>query len=374
MKAKKYIWVILGALSLVFNWLFGVFPSLYEAIYFRGIFQIIRTIYDYTLGWIPFPMVYILFFIVVQIIYKFIQFRGFRTATGLVQKIWSILLPLFSLAGAVIFFFYFLWGFNYKQEHLSNYLKLPEITADTTELYAESIFYLEKLERLRGVISQDTIPLSFDHMDDDLESEIRHNLEWVLRDWDIPTTGRVRVRELYPKGILLRISTAGVYIPFVFEGHIDAGLHPIQYPFTMAHEMSHGYGLADEGTCNFTGFVACMASDDPFVQYSASMSIWRYMANNLRIGSPRLYKNMMKQISPNVRVDLIAVMDEMDKYPDIMPKVRDAVYDTYLKSHGVAGGLSNYSKVVEMTIAWKKSDRDSGLIEKIYSDQNSRYE
>lgn len=368
MKTKKYIWIILGVSAVVVNWLFGILPSLYKVLYFRGVFQIIRIAYDYTLGWIPFPMVYILFFIIVQIIYKFIQFKGFRSAESWHKKIWSIIFSLLSLAGAVIFFFYILWGFNYKQEHLSNYLNLPKVTADTTELYKESVFYLDKLKQLRSTISKDTLPLSFEDMSVGLESQIRGNLESVLSDWDIPTMGRVRVRKLYPKGVLLRISTAGVYIPFVFEGHIDAGLHPIQYPFTMAHEMSHGYGLADEGTCNFTGFVACMASEDPFVQYSASMSIWRYMANNLRKGSPRLYKKMMKQISANVRTDLIAVMDEMDKYPDIMPKVRDAVYDTYLKSHGVAGGLSNYSKVVEMTIAWKKSGRDKDLIEKIYSD------
>ena len=77
---------------------------------------------------------------------------------------------------------------------------------------------------------------------------------------------------------------------------------------------------------------------------------------------------MIEQMNANVRTDLIAIMDEMDMYPDIMPKVRDAVYDTYLKSHGVAGGLSNYSKVVELTIAWKKSGRDAALVEDIYSD------
>lgn len=366
MKFKKYIWIILGLIAIAINWLFGVFPSLYDVIYFRGIFQVIRSLYDYTLGWIPFPMVYVLFFVVVQIIYQFLKFKEFRSAEGVLAKVWSIILPVVSLAGAVIFFFYFLWGFNYQQRNLSDQLNLPKVTADTTELYNESVFFLDKLKDLRNVISQDSVPLSFSQMPAGLEHEIRDNLEQVFSEWDIPTNGRVRVRELNPKGILLRISTAGVYIPFVFEGHIDAGLHPIQYPFTMAHEMSHGYGLADEGTCNFTGFVACMASDNPFIQYSASMSIWRYMANNLRRGSPQLYRNLMKQIDPQVKMDLIAIMDEMDKYPDIMPKVRDAVYDSYLKSHGVAGGLANYSQVVEMTMAWKKSGRDSELIQKIY--------
>jgi len=272
------------------------------------------------------------------------------------------------LGGAVIFFFYFLWGFNYQQKQLGEILDLKPVKPDTTQLYESAVFFLGKLNRLRSNVSDKDVPLDFGYVPEDYENDIRRNLEQILSEWNLPTAGRVRVRELYPKGILLRISTAGVYIPFVFEGHIDAGLHPIQYPFTLAHEMSHGYGLADEGTCNFTGYLACMNSEDAFVQYSATMSLWRYMANNLRRASPRLYKKLNSQISDHVRMDLVAVMDEMDLYPDLFPEVRDAVYDSYLKSHGVAGGLSNYSTVVRMVLAWKETEWNPELKEKVFAD------
>ena len=366
MKIKEYIWLILGVVALALNWLFGVMPELYNVLYFKGFFQLIRVVYDFTLGWIPFPMVYILFFLVVHIIYTFLKFEGFRKSNNLFEKIKSIVLPILSLAGAVIFFFYFLWGFNYQQKTLSTQLNLPNIEADSLALYNESIFFMNRLKELRKEISDDTVALSFDKLPDNLENEIRISLEKVLSSWDLPTGGRVRVRKLYPKGLLLRISTAGVYIPFVFEGHIDAGLHPIQYPFTMAHEMSHGYGLADEGTCNFTGFLACMESDDAMVQYSATMSLWRYMANNLRRHAPSMYNDLVKKLDYKVRKDLIAVMDEMDKYPDILPDIRDAVYDSYLKSHGVKGGMSNYSTVVRLMLQWKESDVNPELKQKIY--------
>jgi hypothetical protein len=366
LKIKKYIWLILGVIALAVNWLFGVMPGLYNVLYFRGAFQLVRVVYDFTLGWIPFPMVYVLFFLVVQIIYTFLKFEGFRKSTSPFEKIKSIVVPILSLSGAVIFFFYFLWGFNYQQKTLSTQLNLPNIEADTLELYNESLFFLDRLKELRKEISTDTNALSFDKLPNNLENEIRINLEKLLSSWDLPTYGRVRVRKLYPKGLLLRISTAGVYIPFVFEGHIDAGLHPIQYPFTMAHEMSHGYGLADEGTCNFSGFLACMESDNAMIQYSATMSLWRYMANNLRRNAPSKYNELVGNLDFNVRKDLIAVMDEMDKYPDILPDIRDAVYDSYLKSHGVKGGMSNYSTVVRLILQWKASDNNAVLKQKIY--------
>lgn len=366
MKLKEYIWILLGLVAIGLNSLFGLFPSLYEAVYFRGVFQLIRVVYDYTLGWLPLPMVYVLFLVLVQIIYIFLKFEAFRKARTSMGKIKGILLPLFSFVGGVIFFFYVLWGFNYQQRIISDQLDFPKVKADTLELYQEALHFTRRMNALRQEISNDTSALSFDHLPEELEKEIRVSLESLLSSWEIPTVGRVRVRKLYPKGTLLRISTAGVYIPFVFEGHIDAGLHPIQYPFTMAHEMSHGYGLADEGTCNFSGFLACMVSDDAMIQYSATMSLWRYMANNLRRSAPKLYSELIKVMDKNVKRDLIAVMDEMDKYPDILPKVRDVVYDTYLKSHGVKGGMSSYSTVVRLVMEWKKSDKNDSLKKKIY--------
>lgn len=356
----------MGLIAFFLNWLFGLFPAFYEAFYFKGVFQILRTIYDYTLGWMPIPMVYILFLGLVQLIYIFLKFKGFRKAKTWQTKIKSIVLPLLSFVGAVIFFFYFLWGFNYQQQYIADKLDFPEVGADTLELYNESLYFMNKLADLRTSISKDTLPLGFDHLPDNMEKEIRKSLESVLSSWDIPTIGKVRVRKLYPKGILLRISTAGVYIPFVFEGHIDAGLHPIQYPFIMAHEMSHGYGLADEGTCNFTGVLACMESSNNMMQYSAVMSLWRYMVGNLRRSAPSLYSKLVKQMDQNVRTDLIAILDEMDKYPDIMPKVRDAVYNSYLKSHGVKGGIASYSGVVQLMMQWKKSNKNPELKNRVY--------
>ena len=239
MKIREYIWLILGVFALLLNELFGQVPALYEAIYFNFIFQIIRVVYDYTLGWIPVPMVYFLFFGLVHIIYKFLQFRKVKTSEGAWLKLKYILLPVFSFVGAAIFFFYVLWGFNYQQRNLSDRLDFPEVKADTLELYEESFYLMQRMKQLRENITTDTTVLSYQQLPEGMEGEIRESLERLLASWNLPTSGRVRVRKLYPKGTLLRISTAGVYIPFTAEGHIDAGLHPLQIPYVMAHEMPH---------------------------------------------------------------------------------------------------------------------------------------
>lgn len=367
---KKYLGIILGILAIGLNVLFGFFPSLADALYFNVIFQGIRVIYDYTFGWLPFPSVYILYLVFIYFIAQFLLqvYQVFKLQDWLAM-LKKLMLNVLSFSGMVIFLFYFLWGFNYKLPSVESRLGIPHVAVDTMALYRETVDILHLIEKTRLQVTQDsTVSMLESFLDDDFEDEIRSQLVPLLREWDYPAHGRVRVRRLRPKGSLLRISTAGVYIPFVCEGHIDAGLHPLQWPFTMAHEMSHGYGFADEGTCNFIGFLACMRSDDSYIQYSGLMGYWRYLASNLRRAAPSKYRRLTKMVTPMIRKDLNEVIEYLDRYPDILPDVRDRIYESYLKSHGIHGGLANYSTIVRLVMGWRETELNRPIFNKLYTD------
>jgi len=53
-----------------------------------------------------------------------------------------------------------------------------------------------------------------------LENEIRHLQEDLLKELDMPVIGKVRIRKL-PAGSLLRIRTSGIYIPHAMEGKVQ---------------------------------------------------------------------------------------------------------------------------------------------------------
>jgi len=177
------------------------------------------------------------------------------------------------------------------------------------------------------------------------ERELRTDVEKALSDLHLPHEGRVRVRQLWPKGLLLRWSTAGIYIPQSGEGHIDKGLLSVQKPFTMAHEMSHGYGVTDEGACNFIAWLACRQSRDSWIRFGGAFTYWRYAASEMPEQS---VKEVIKSFPPVVERALTLVRENDKKYPDLMPKMRDAIYSSYLERHGVKGGLQSYNYVVLM--------------------------
>ena len=53
---KRFTWIGLGLFTMFITFLLGLNPTFTEVVYSRGLFALIRWVWDYTLGWIPFQM------------------------------------------------------------------------------------------------------------------------------------------------------------------------------------------------------------------------------------------------------------------------------------------------------------------------------
>jgi len=349
----KWIWIGLGGLAIIVRLLLSFSPAFTEQVYSRGIFLGIRCLLDYTLGWMPVPVVLIV--IVGLIIFLFYKIRNLiKTHQSFPHTLGRIGLSLVSFLMGTIFLFLVMWGFNYGRLPLEKTMNLQPQPLSTEQLKSELQINTSEVANARMAIPNITdSAVVKQFLPDDLENAIRADVEALLEKLDYPTVGTVRGRLLEPKGILLRFSTAGVYFPWTGESNVDAGLHPVQIPFTLAHEFAHGYGFTDEGTCNFLAYLACTQSDNKFFQYSAQLSYWRYVASSYRRHDREAYKTFFKTLPKGVVADLYAIDANSNKYPDILPEFRDVAYDTFLKTQGVKEGMKSYSRVVMMVKAWR---------------------
>jgi hypothetical protein len=184
-----------------------------------------------------------------------------------------------------------------------------------------------------------------------MEEIMRENLVEALKEYDYPTPGKVRGWKLFPKGLLMRLGATGIYIPYVGQGHIDPGLHPLAQPPTMAHELAHGYGFGDEGTCNFWGYLACEKSNDPTIRYAGLLEYWREVAGLYNQRNPEAYQSFRETLPKGMIADVRAIREAMDRYPSFFPQFNRAFYDAFLKSQGVEEGVGSYSRVVSLVIA-----------------------
>ena len=307
--------------------------------YLGGVFQLFRIIYDHTLGYLPFPFIYVLLPLVI-----FQVFRQFFSGEKLSVK----LLKVLEVFLWILCCFYLLWAINYHATPVENKanLKMHNLSNDRLiELFDQVSLELNSLSANVGERTGQDFYAT--------EKTLRPLLEKVLDDFGYPTYGRVRVRKLFA-GSILRNRTSGIYIPHVLEGHVDGGLYPVQWPFTIAHEMSHGYGITHESDCNFFAYLACKNSNDPYIQYSATLAFWRYLASHLRSIDKELYEVKRELLNEAVINDLNQIRAYIDRYPDLMPKYRSLIYDQYLKSHGVSSGIKSYDRMILLIEAWNK--------------------
>lgn len=315
--------------------------------------MVIREIWDLFLPQLPVPVFYLFWLLVAiwVIRWSIKSWRGRRSRASWIQQGKQLALAVCGLVLA----FLLGWGFNYGRVEVNEKMGFELYQPSLEELREQVYQEAEQLAALRLRITTDTIALGAEHFPE-LEETVRPLLAAALAAHDYPAPGRPRARELRPKGILLRLSTAGVYWPWAGEGNIDAGLHPLQKPAVMAHELSHAYGFGDEGTCTFWAWLAGERATDPAYAYAFKLSYWRRIAGKLRQQEPEAYWAWRaERLAPGIRNDLQAIYENGDLYKDIAPVVRDITYDAYLKVQGIHEGLLNYGKVVKMVEGYRKN-------------------
>lgn len=330
-------------------------------LYPNYIFPVLRNIYDYSLGFLPFPSIYLLlpFWIFVIVTYVKKERKG-KGGFSVLSKVIHILLFIYVT-------FYWFWGLNYKNDNLAVRLDLEPIEISKEDVFDEASLVMKKVNALRSELGSPIYALPTLYDFNEVEDSLRYHLEAVLSELNLPNSGRVRARALQPDGFLLRFSTSGIYIPFVFEGHIDGGLYHVQHPFTAAHEMAHGYGITNEGECNFLAILVCAGSQDKYIQYSGLLAYWRYMANDVLRRDRSLGTQLLDQRSEGVICDVEEIFKTFEKYPDILPRWRDFIYDAYLKNNGIREGLKSYSSVSNYMFSWKRSNYTRLIYNSIYN-------
>ncbi len=126
------------------------------------------------------------------------------------------------------------------------------------------------------------------------------------------------------------------------------------YPFTLAHEMAHQFGIATESEANLYAFIVCVGSEDERIRYSAYVSTLLYLMNDAAYFLP----DEVESLTSPIRTEIIADLRRNREHWLVvrnksLSEVQDrGGYDAYLKTNKVSsGGRENYSEVVGLLIS-----------------------
>ncbi len=154
----------------------------------------------------------------------------------------------------------------------------------------------------------------------------------------------------------------GYYFPFSMEANINSIMYITNVAPTICHELAHTKGFIYEDDANMIGYLACINSDDPFLQYCGYLSVLSYVNNDFydSIGkSQNVYQNHVR-ISDGVAKDNIFLTREswyeVEKTTVVktstVKKVSDTLMDTTLKLNGVEEGMLQYNNVVGQLLTY----------------------
>lgn len=350
MKYYHFTGIVLLIFTEILKYLFSNNPAWVEEFYSKGIYIVISNfinLFSYVFifpGLFLIPVLYLVFLVFV--------FKYKRSIY--LKSIWII-----NSVGFLYFAFYMVWGFNYYRLSIDNNWKYKSDSFTSKQLEIEYEETTLKLLKIRNLLADTAVKVSINKnvLKDKVQIEMmQNNLRNWLRKNGFALLSTFEIRSELPKGFFLHFSTAGMYFPFSGEGNVDPGLHPLQYTSVMAHEMAHGYGFADEGTCNFLAFICHHNDKNAWISYSANLGYWRYLASNVRRISPNFFNRKINEIPTGLKLDLQEIKDYSNRYEDWMPNWQYKIYDAYLKGQGIKEGMLNYNKVIGLVLAYKAAN------------------
>ncbi len=330
-------WLILPVLA-VFTFLlteiFAARPELAGKYYSRLIYPFIAGSFSKISVLLPFSLddlfylwlVFVGFLLLVLLVLKRISFK----TTGKV---------ILNVLAAVYILFYFLWGFNYYRPELNARLKLDSIEPDKDEFIA----VFQKLVKRTNETYTD-----FDQFDkvetDSLVEKSYRNLAPAL-GLAYPA-GIRKAKNITFSHFFAQAGISGYYGPFFSEVHVNSNNLPVEYPFVLAHEKAHQFGITSEAEANFYAWLVCTQSSSKQLQYSANLVALRYFIyqgyqlEEFQEISGYL-DNVVKEDLKRIRKHWIKLRNE--KIDRAAAKVNDA----YLKTNKVEKGIEDYTGIVK---------------------------
>ena len=331
-------WTFFGFLCFVIAKILSNTPEFTEVVYRNGLFWLLRWAKDTLFSWLPIPLMLLIFLGM-----AFLFIRNWKSRKLFGFKPWYR--GIMNLLGFVVVWFYVFWGWNYSAVGIADKLGYADAAApDTTITNSLAAIASEKALALRPQC--DTARFFTKEVSPSELSAIHSSVREYLRSADVLTPGNVQMRVVSKSGWMRRVGISGIYMPFSAEAHTDGSYYALTQWFTLAHEYAHGYGITDEGECNFIAFMALVNSDVAELEYSAWHTLWMRL-------NPWDQSDSTVVMNP-LYYDRLALREDAKKYPSFAPGLAATSNNLYLKSQGVEKGIQSYNGWVDLvTLLWE---------------------
>lgn len=315
------------------------FPELIERYYSRGAYPFIANAISMVSRMVPCSL-WDVFWI------GLIIFAGAGLILVIIKKLSfkRYLLRLVQCLALSYSLFYITWGFNYFRPEMPARLGWFKTTLNEND-------FRNLLDTLIAETNKNYTTITPREY-----SEIEINLEKSYHDHSFLLGISYPNGSRNPKTILIssyfaKSGISGYFGPFFNEVHVNYYELPGDYPFVLAHEKAHQFGIANEAEANLTAFIVCTGSFDIRLRYSGYMNLLTYFLDDA--SHMKDYENYLRKIDPMVLHEIVSRQNYYDRLTNKTLEVfQTAANNAYLKSQNIDKGIKNYNQVVQLAISW----------------------
>ena len=276
----------------------------------------------------------------------FRRFDDRRVRRGVLGTVLGVTLAVFSL-------FLLVLGVSYQTTPLEEKLALSAEPVSAEELQTTARILLSMAERELDAITfledgSSVMPYDLDT----LSAHLAAAYDALAEDHSFVVAADARVKGITLSVPMSYMQILGVYFFFTGECNINMDYPDVERPFTAAHELAHRRGVGREDEAGMMAFLAGMRADDPYVRYSCTLTVYRYVASALYRADRERYYAVCAEMDDRIRAELAALSRHQRKYSgNLLGEVSSELNDAYLKANGTEGAVS-YGLIVDLAVAY----------------------
>ena len=312
-------------------------------------------------GMVPFSLMElviaaIVFSVLVGIISMIFSAR--HGADAVLKKCGHIVLDLFCTLLGIFFWYCVFCGTNYYCNSFAEKAKLEVKDSTVTELYILCDRLIDEANGLSTELEHGENGVTvYPESDFAMAKNAAKDFRGLYEDYPFLKMGGESFgtpKPVFFSSVMSDLQISGVYSPYTLEANVCAEGPDFLRGATMMHEQTHMRGFMNEAEANFTAFLACRESGDPYFRYSGTSLALLHSMNALYSESPELFSRLREKYGENLSADMKAQNEYVKSHESAVSEVSDRVNDTYLKLNSQSAGSKSYGKMVDLLLAWQR--------------------
>ncbi len=318
-------------------------PEWVEKYYSEGVYPIISNFLRRIIGWIPFSVGDVLYFL---LLIGFLRFIWLLIQTRM-APFREHLYRLGAFLSLLLLAFHVLWGFNYYRIPLKERLGIESLEYTQKALIEATQQHIETLNSIHHVLVQnDSVAVEIPYKRREMYRMSSTTYKHLTHDSLDFRFRRKSVKNSLLSTPLSYMGFSGYLNPFTGESQVNKRIPKTIFPFTTCHELAHQLGYASEGETNYIGYLACAENVDMYFRFSGELAAVRHLLYNLAQYDKELYKTHYNQLNIGIRKNIQNNHDFWDSYHTPLEPFFKKFYDAYLRANRQEEGIHSYNEMV----------------------------